>query len=108
MKADGVDQGIAVLHGKHLSDRTLFDGIRPLGWVAGTYRMSTGNLFRVAHRVLFGTMPMWHIDRSLWDSHRDDDVARYRAIAPVRYRSGFASLLNHGWLTPDRSVRSTD
>ena len=51
---------------------------------------------------------MWHIDRSLWDSHKDDYVASYRAIVPVRSRSGFAGLLNHGWLTPDRSVRYTD
>ena len=58
--------------------------------------------------ILYGTMPMWHIDRELWDSHKADYVASYRAIAPVRSRIGFAGLLNHGWLTPDRSVQSTD
>ena len=40
-----------------------------------------------------GTMPMWHIDRKLWDSHKDDYVASYRAIAPIRSRIGFAGLL---------------
>ena len=43
--------------------------------------------------ILCGTMPMWHIDRKLWDSHKDDYVASYRAIAPVRSRIGFAGLL---------------
>ena len=50
MKAAGVDRGIAVFYGRHPIDRALFDGIKRLGWVVGSYRMPTGNLFRVARR----------------------------------------------------------
>lgn len=58
--------------------------------------------------ILYGTMPMWHIDRKLWEAHQADYVASYRAIASVRSRIGFAGMLEHGWLTPDRSVQYTD
>jgi hypothetical protein len=51
---------------------------------------------------------MWHIDRQLWESHKAEYVASYRAIASVRARIGFARMTDHGWLTPDRSVQYTD
>ncbi len=58
--------------------------------------------------ILYGTMPMWHIDRRLWDSRKAELVASYRRVASVRERIGFAGMVNHGWLTADRSVQFTD
>ena len=58
--------------------------------------------------ILYGTMPMWHMNKELWESHKDDYVASYRAIASVRSRIGFAVMTDHGWLTPDRSVQYSD
>ena len=58
--------------------------------------------------ILYGTMPMWHIDRKLWDLHKKDMLASYQRIHSVRERIGFAEMTNHGWLTPDRSVQFTD
>jgi hypothetical protein len=58
--------------------------------------------------ILYGTMPMWHINRRLWESHKADFVASYKNIASVRERIGFAEMVNHGWLTADRSVQFTD
>ena len=58
--------------------------------------------------ILYGTMPMWHIDRRLWDSHKAEYVASYRAVASVRAKIGFAGMTAHGWLTADRSVQYSD
>jgi len=58
--------------------------------------------------ILYGTMPMWHINRRLWENHKADYVASYRAITSVRSRIGFARMTGHGWLTPDRTVQYTD
>ena len=58
--------------------------------------------------ILYGTMPMWHINRRLWESHKADYVASHRALASVRSRIGFAAMTGHGWLTPDRTVQYTD
>ena len=58
--------------------------------------------------ILYGTMPIWHINRRLWENHKADYVASYRAITSVRSRIGFARMTGHGWLTPDRTVQYTD
>lgn len=58
--------------------------------------------------VLYGTMPMWHINRKLWTSRKTEMIASYQEIASVRERIGFAEMMSHGWLTPDRSVQLTD
>jgi Glycosyl hydrolases related to GH101 family, GH129 len=58
--------------------------------------------------VLYGTMPMWHIDRKLWDLHKREMLASYQRIHAVRQRIGFAEMVNHGWLTPNRGVQFTD
>lgn len=58
--------------------------------------------------ILYGTMPMWHIDRRLWDLHKQEMLASYQRINSVRQRVGFAEMTNHGWLTPDRTVQFTD
>ncbi len=62
------------------------------------------NLFN----ILYGTMPMWHITRSLWEKHKAAMVESYHQIHPVRKRIGFAEMTNHRWLTPDRQVQQTD
>ena len=51
---------------------------------------------------------MWHVNRKLWDRHKAEFVSSYRSIAAVRDRIGFAEMVNHGWLTADRSVQFTD
>ena len=58
--------------------------------------------------ILYATMPMWHIDRSLWESRKAKLIASYQNIASVRKQLGFAEMINHGWLTADRSVQFTD
>ncbi len=58
--------------------------------------------------ILYGTMPMWHVTRGLWESHKAQMIASYRNISSVRKRTGFAEMVNHGWLTADRSVQFTD
>lgn len=58
--------------------------------------------------ILYGTMPMWHINRSLWESRKTQLVASYRDIASVRSRIGFSEMVGHGWLTADRCVQFTD
>jgi hypothetical protein len=58
--------------------------------------------------ILYGTMQMWHINRALWENHKQEYVASYRAVASVRSRIGFARMTGHGWLTADRTVQYTD
>jgi hypothetical protein len=84
-------------------------------YVAGTWVWRDTNFQSVPFawkkdlfNILYGTMPMWHIDRRLWESHKAEYVASYRAIASVRARIGFARMTGHGWLTADRTVQYTN
>ncbi len=84
-------------------------------YIAGTWvwRDSNYQSLAFAHKkdlynILYGTMPMWHIDRKIWAARKEDLVASYRATAAVRSRIGFATMTDHGWLTPDRTVQYTD
>lgn len=84
-------------------------------YVAGTWNWRDSNFVSSAFvrkkdlfNILYGTMPMWHVSRSLWAKHKDQFISSYRAIASVRARIGWAEMVNHGWLTPDRSVQFTD
>jgi hypothetical protein len=84
-------------------------------YVAGTWvwRDSNYQSLAFAHKkdlfnILYGTMPMWHVDRKIWAARKNDLVASYRAMAAVRSRIGFATMTDHGWLAPDRSVQYSD
>ncbi len=84
-------------------------------YVAGTWvwRDSNYQSAAFAHQknlfnLLYGTMPMWHIDRQIWEAHKTDFIASYRANEAVRSRVGFAAMIDHGWLKPDRTVQYTD
>lgn len=57
-------------------------------YVVGTWIWRDSNYQSVAfadkkdlYNILYGTMPMWRIDRALWTAHKDDFVASYRATA---------------------------
>jgi hypothetical protein len=58
--------------------------------------------------ILYGSMPMWHINQQLWVKHKTAMLASYRNISAVRKRIGFAEMTNHGWLSKDRLVQFTD
>ncbi len=84
-------------------------------YVAGTWVWRDSNYQSAAFaqkknlfNILYGTMPMWHVDRALWQAHKQEMVESYKAIAAVRSRIGFAQMVGHNWLTPDRTVQFTD
>ncbi len=84
-------------------------------YVAGTWNWRDTNFQSTAFsqtkdlfNILYGTMPMWHIDRTLWEAHKTAFVDSYKKIFSVRTRIGFSEMVDHGWLTADRSVQYTD
>jgi len=84
-------------------------------YVAGTWNWRDSNFQSTAFankkdlfNILYGTMPLWHIDRALWDAHKTAFVESYKKVFSVRTRIGFSEMVNHGWLTADRSVQYTD
>ncbi len=59
--------------------------------------------------ILYGTVPMfWVNDTGYgWYRHRDRLLLSYRRVCGLHERIGFAEMLSHAFLTPDRAVRQT-
>lgn len=55
--------------------------------------------------ALYGTMPMFIFDYRHWQEHKDEFLASYALTAPIARRTGYAEMLEHCALTPDRSVQ---
>ncbi|MCX7016695.1 MAG: hypothetical protein NTW86_29755 [Candidatus Sumerlaeota bacterium] len=69
--------------------------IRDLWWKADLFN------------VLYGTRPMWFIDREIWDDNRERMTQSYRQVCGWHARVGWDEMLSHDYLTPDRRVQRT-
>ena len=58
--------------------------------------------------ILYGTMPMWHMTKEIWQQHKDTIIKSYKKIQAIRYEIGFAEMRSFGWLTDDKSVQYSD
>ncbi|NQU10290.1 hypothetical protein HQ590_05845 [bacterium] len=78
-------------------------------WYWGDYNNKLPALWdkRDLFNVLYGTPPMFMFDRALWTKHRDRFVQSYRAAGPVARATGYAEMVDHRFLTPDRAVQQT-
>jgi hypothetical protein len=57
--------------------------------------------------ALYGTAPLWNLDRATWQKHRARFVASFRALQSVLRAVGYDAMLDHRFLTPDRQVQTT-
>lgn len=78
-------------------------------WYWGDYNNKLPALWdrRDLWNALYGTPPMFMFDRKLWETSRDRFVRSYRTIEPIARATGYAEMLSHRWLTPDRAVQET-
>jgi len=66
--------------------------------------MLTKDLFN----ILYGTAPSYHFDIHTYGKNRDKILESYNRVVPVYEKLFGAALVNHRWLTPDRSVQQTE
>jgi hypothetical protein len=57
--------------------------------------------------VLYGTPPLWMINPEKWARHRERWVACYHNVCPVVRKTAYREMLDHRWLTPDRTIQQT-
>ena len=78
-------------------------------WYWGDYNNKLPALWdkRDLFNVLYGTPPMFMFNRKLWTENKDRFARSYRNICPYVRRAGYAEMLDHRFLTPDRSVQQT-
>jgi len=57
--------------------------------------------------ILYATPPLWMITRDSWARDRDRFVRSYRDVCPAVRKAGYREMLDHQYLTPDRTVQQT-
>ena len=57
--------------------------------------------------VLYGTPPLWMINPEKWREHRERWVACYKNVCPIVRKTSYREMLDHRWLTTDRTVQQT-
>jgi len=57
--------------------------------------------------ILYATPPLWMITRDNWTRGRNRFVRSYRDVCPVVRKAGYREMLDHRYLTPDRTVQQT-
>ncbi|MBM4018234.1 MAG: hypothetical protein FJ288_07875 [Planctomycetes bacterium] len=78
-------------------------------WYWGDYNNKLPALWdkRDLFNALYGTPPMFMFTRDLWQKNRERFVRSYTATCPVARAAGYSEMLDHKFLSADRSVQRT-
>jgi hypothetical protein len=57
--------------------------------------------------ALYGTMPLWIIDRARWNAGKARFIESYRRGSGVARATGYSEMLDHRFLTADKKIQST-
>ncbi len=58
--------------------------------------------------VLYGTPPLWSIDRELWRKYKLTFIESYKNVLPWIQKVGYDELVSHKFITADRKVQESD
>lgn len=57
--------------------------------------------------ILYGSMPLWSLNRELWATYRKDALCSYYRVSPVFRATGYNRMTSHRFLTADRRAQET-
>ena len=57
--------------------------------------------------ALYGTPPLWAMDRALWAKEKDRFIQSYQTATPVARKTGYSEMLTHAFVTDDHQVQRT-
>jgi hypothetical protein len=78
-------------------------------WYWGDYNNKFPAIWRKRDlfNALYGTPPMYMLNRKMWEEQKDRFVESYKVATPVARATGYSEMTDHRILTPDRSVQQT-
>src|ERR1700690_2382902 len=76
-------------------------------WYWGDYNNKLPAIWdqRDRFNALYGTGPMFMLDRAFWQKNQERFARSYREICPITRATGYSEMTNHEFLTPDRDVQ---
>jgi len=57
--------------------------------------------------ILYGSAPLWSLDRDRWESFKNTFVESYKNICPWLQQIGYDEMLDHRFLSEDRKIQET-
>jgi hypothetical protein len=78
-------------------------------WYWGDYNNKLPKVWRKRDlfNALYGTPPMYLFDMKQWEEKKAQFAASYKVAEPVSRATGYAEMVDHRVLTPDRAVQQS-
>jgi hypothetical protein len=57
--------------------------------------------------LLYGTAPVWCLDKPRWDKFKQTFIQSYRQLSPWLGQIGYEEMVSHRFVTPDHQVQET-
>lgn len=57
--------------------------------------------------ILYGTAPLWSLDKNRWEEFKNTFVQSYKNICPWLQQIGYDEMVSHRFVSPDRKVQET-
>ena len=73
-------------------------------WRGSNHRWKDGWRHKDLMNILFGNMPMWSLDETVWKRDKDKLVESYKNFSPTLKAVMFEDMVDHRWLSEDKKV----
>lgn len=60
------------------------------------------------YNILYGSMPLWNLNREYWEAHQQQFAQSYRNVSGWWRKVAMDEMTDHRWLTQDRKVQQSD
>ena len=57
--------------------------------------------------ILYGSAPLWNLDREHWESYKNTFVESYKNICPWLQQIGYDELVTHYFVSPDHKIQAS-
>lgn len=57
--------------------------------------------------ILYGSAPLWNLDRNRWEEYRQTFIESYNNICPWLQQIGFDEMITHRFVSPDHKIQET-
>lgn len=76
-------------------------------WLWGTFKMKDDVETRMMKEILYNTAPMYHLDRTEWDKHKEAIIKHNAIWSPFNKKAILEPMTNFEFLSDDQLIQKT-
>jgi hypothetical protein len=77
------------------------------GWEDGNHHSPEIWWKKDLFNILYGTVPLWILDRNRWEEYKQTFIGSYKIICPWLQQIAYDELVSHRFVTADHKVQET-